>query len=256
MSIVTPPVTGLPAGSTTSATSNSSSSNNSISNNSISSLTDNFSTFIKILTTQLQNQDPTDATDPNQFTQELVQFASVEQQLNTNSLLQQIASANGAGSVKSLLGYVGQYVEVPANNQLLIQNGQADLAYNLPSAASAVTINVLNSSGSTVATLNGTTNSGDNLIDWNGLDSNGNQLPDGVYTMQFSATDSNGNAITPTSVSLIGQVTGVQTADSQGNDLMLGPNLTVDDANVSAVFSSGAIPSASTSNTSSSPPAG
>src|SRR5580658_6635295 len=55
---------------------------------SASSIGSNFNTFINILTTQLQNQDPTNATDPNQFTQELVEFAGVEQQLNTNNDLQ------------------------------------------------------------------------------------------------------------------------------------------------------------------------
>ena len=96
-------------------------------------VTGNFNTFLKILTTQLQNQDPTSPMDTNQFTQELVEFSGVEQQLNTNSLLQQLVTASGAGGVKSLLGYVGQFVEAPANNQLLIQGGQADLSYTLAS---------------------------------------------------------------------------------------------------------------------------
>jgi len=202
------------------------------SGSSAAGLTANFNTFIKILTTQLQNQDPTSPMDTNQFTQELVEFSGVEQQLNTNSLLQQLVNASGAGGVKALLGYVGQYVEVPANNQLLIQGGQSDFSYTLPQAASTATITVKDSAGNTVASLSGPTASGVNNIAWNGQDADGNQLPDGLYTLSIAATDSGGNALTPSNVNLIGLVTGVQTADSSGNDLLLGPNLSVNDASV------------------------
>jgi flagellar basal-body rod modification protein FlgD len=220
---------------------------------SASTIAGNYSTFLQILTTQLENQDPTAPADTNQFTQELVEFSGVEQQLNTNSLLQQLVTASGASGVKSLLGYVGQYVQVPANNQVLIQNGQADFSYTLPSAAQNVLLTVTNSSGQTVATLNGPTNNGVNYVSWNGQDSSGNQLPNGVYTLAVAATDGSGNTITPSAVQLIGQVTGVQTANSSGNDLMLGPNLTINDANVDAVFSASTIPTptSTSSNTSS-----
>ena len=215
-----------------------------------SSVTGNFNTFLSILTTQLQNQDPTSPMDTSQFTQELVEFSGVEQQLNTNSLLQQLVNASGAGGVKSLLGYVGQYVEVPSNNQLLVQNGQADLSYTLPSATQNVTLTVQDSSGNTVATLSGPTASGANNISWNGQDASGNQLSDGVYTLSISATDSGGNVLTPTNVDIVGQVTGVQTADSSGNDLQLGPNLVVNDSNVAAVYSESFMSSANSSSSS------
>ena len=188
--------------------------------------------------------------DTNQFTQELVEFSGVEQQLNTNSLLQKLVTASGSGGVKALLGYVGQYVEVPANNQVLVQNGQADMSYTLPSAAQTVTLTVKDTSGNTVATLTGPTTAGVNNIAWDGKDSSGNQLADGVYSLALVAVDSGGNAITPSSVSLIGKVTGAQTADSSGNDLMLGPppppNLTVNDANITSVFSAGTVGTTST----------
>jgi len=219
---------------------------------STSGLTGNFNTFLQILTKQLQNQDPTSPMDTSQFTQELVEFSGVEQQLNTNSLLQQLVTASGASGVKSLLGYVGQYVEVPANNQLLIQNGQSDFSYSLPSVAQNVSIGVVNSANQQVATLNGPTASGVNNISWNGQDSSGNQLPDGIYTLSITATDSGGNPLTVSNTQLIGKVTGVQTADSNGNDLQLGPNLVVKDSNVDAVFSASTMPT-STPTSSSSP---
>ncbi len=212
---------------------------------SAAAVSSDYSTFLQILTAQLQNQDPLSATDTNQFTQELVEFSGVEQQLNTNNYLQQLVSSDASG-VKSLLNYVGQYVEVPANNQVLIQNGVANLSYTLPSAAQNVTMTVSNSSGATVATLSGPTASGVNNVSWNGQDASGNQLPDGAYTLAVSATDPTGAAITPTNIDLIAQVTGVYTATAAGgNDLNLGPYLSASDANVAAVFSASSIPSAS-----------
>ncbi len=218
---------------------------NGVSSSSATGVAGSYSTFLKILTTQLQNQDPTAPADTNQFTQELVEFSGVEQQLNTNSLLQKLVDASGASGVKSLLGYVGQYVQAPANNQVLIQNGQADMSYTLPSAAQNVILTVRDSSGQTVATLNGPAANGSNYITWNGEDSSGDQLADGVYTLAVAATDANGVNITPTAINMIGQVTGVQTADNSGNDLMLGPNMMINDANIGAVYSANSIPKAS-----------
>ncbi|HTW28990.1 MAG TPA: flagellar hook capping FlgD N-terminal domain-containing protein, partial [Acetobacteraceae bacterium] len=56
-------------------------------NNALSSLDGNFTDFLNMLMTQLQNQDPTSPMDSDQFTSELVQFASVEQQIDTNQSL-------------------------------------------------------------------------------------------------------------------------------------------------------------------------
>ncbi|HUY68201.1 MAG TPA: flagellar hook capping FlgD N-terminal domain-containing protein [Alphaproteobacteria bacterium] len=222
-------------------------SNGTNASSSAAGLSGNFDTFLKILTTQLKNQDPSSPLDTNQFTQELVQFSGVEQQINTNDLLKQLVGSNG---VKSLLNYVGNYVETPStNNQILVQGGQSNFSYTLPSAAQKVALTVKDASGNTVTTLNGTTNNGVNNVTWNGKDSSGNAVADGLYTLSVAATDSGGNAITPSSVDLIGQVTGVQTADSSGNDLLLGPYLSINDANVNTILS----PAAMTANTPSAP---
>ena len=61
-------------------------------------LSGNFSTFLTLLTTQLKNQDPTSPLDTNQFTSQLVQFASVEQQINTNRSLGQLINLTATAS--------------------------------------------------------------------------------------------------------------------------------------------------------------
>ena len=72
------------------SSSTTSSSTSSSSSSALSSLDSNFQDFLSMLMTQLQNQDPTSPMDTNEFTSELVQFSSVEQQINTNSNLEQL----------------------------------------------------------------------------------------------------------------------------------------------------------------------
>src|SRR6187402_3586399 len=71
-------------------------------------LADNFQTFLTLLTTQLKNQNPLDPLDTNQFTQQLVQFAQVEQQLKQNDQLSTIIGIEKAAQSSVALAYVGQ----------------------------------------------------------------------------------------------------------------------------------------------------
>jgi flagellar basal-body rod modification protein FlgD len=213
---------------------------------SASSIGSNFNTFINILTTQLKSQDPTNATDPNQFTQELVQFAGVEQQLNTNNDLQTMINLQKAsGGTTAALGYMGQYVESTntTSGQLSVQSGTSEFGYTLPSAAANVTISVQNSAGTTVATLSGPTANGTNYVTWNGQDSNGNQLADGAYTYTVSATDSGGNAISLTDYRMIGKVTGLASNSDGTTSLYLGTGVSATTSTIDSVFTSSSLPS-------------
>src|SRR5450756_706002 len=71
-----------------------------------STLAGNFQTFLTLLTTQLQNQNPLDPLDTNQFTQQLVQFAGVQQQLNTNDSLSTLVSLQKSTQATQALGFV------------------------------------------------------------------------------------------------------------------------------------------------------
>lgn len=205
----------------------------------------NEATFLNILTTQLKNQDPSSASDPNQFTQELVEFAGVEQQLNTNSDLQQLITLQkNNGGVTSALNYIGGYAEsTTTTGQMSLQNGSSEIGYTLPSAAQSVTVTVKDSSGNTVATLTGPTTQGLNYLSWNGQDSSGNQLSDGAYTFSVAATDTSGNAETITDMRVIGKVTGVSSNSDGTTNLSLG-TVSVSTSTVDAVYTSGNLPKA------------
>src|SRR4051812_14779616 len=93
-----------------------------------------FNTFLTLLTTQLKNQDPTNAMDPNEMTQQLVQFAGVEQQLKTNTNLESLISVQQGAQLVGAAPLMGRVVEVESD-QLSLQGGQATL--RLPAAGEA-----------------------------------------------------------------------------------------------------------------------
>jgi flagellar basal-body rod modification protein FlgD len=189
-------------------------------NQSIQQLTGNFDTFLQLLTTQLQNQDPTSPMDSTQFTQQLVEFSQVEQQIDTNSNLQTLISLQEGGAGSASVSYLGKTVTIDNGNAALI-SGESTWNYNLGAQAANTTLTVTNSSGAVVYTGPGTTTAGSNTFNWNGQDNNGNQLPDGTYTLAVNATDSNGNAIT-SSVSSSGVVTEINFSNGVPV-LMVGP---------------------------------
>ena len=180
------PVSGttpLPAGS-------SSSSSSSIDG---STLAGNFQTFLTLLTTQLQNQNPEDPLDTNQFTQELVQFAGVEQQLKTNDQLTSLVSLQQTAQATQALNFVGKTAVVPGNTASL-SNSQADWSLNIPSNGN-MTVTIANAQGQNVFTGNYTVTAGNNQpFVWNGKGTDGTQWQDGQYTLTATATDSSGNS--------------------------------------------------------------
>jgi flagellar basal-body rod modification protein FlgD len=174
------------------------------SGNAMQQLSGNFDTFLQLLTTQLQNQDPTSPMDTNQFTQQLVEYSQVEQQIDTNTNLQSLISQGSSQSAAYATSYLGKNVTV-TGGQGSLTSGEASWNYNLGATAASAVLTVTNANGQTVYTGQGATAQGNNSFSWNGQDNNGNQLPDGTYTLNVAAADANGTAITST-VSSTGQV--------------------------------------------------
>jgi flagellar basal-body rod modification protein FlgD len=160
-------------------------------------LTGNLNTFLTLLTTQLENQDPLNPMDSDQFTQQLVEYSQVEQQINTNSDLQTLISLQQGGAGSSAVGYLGKAVTVSGGTAPLT-NGAASWNYTLAAQSASTTLTVTNANGQVVYTGAGSTSAGSNTFNWNGQDNSGNQLPDGVYTLAATATASNGSAVTST----------------------------------------------------------
>jgi flagellar basal-body rod modification protein FlgD len=181
------------SGTTPLPASNSSGSSDS-SSSTTGTLAGNFQTFLTLLTTQLQNQNPLDPLDTNQFTQQLVEFASVEQQLKTNDQLSSLVSLQQTTQATQALGFVGKTAVVGGNTTALT-NSQATWELDLPSA-STVNVSIANSKGQTVFTGNYSADAGNGqAFTWNGQGNDGTQWPDGQYTLTATTTDSSGKAV-------------------------------------------------------------
>ncbi len=179
----------------------------------------NYQDFLHLLTTQLQNQDPTAPTDTNQLTQQIATLSQVEQQINTNQNLQKLITLFNTTTLNSVVNYIGKQVETAGDKGVLL-NGQASFVYNLEKDAQTADVQILDSSGKIVLSASGTKVAGRNEVLWDGKDGTGKQLADGTYTLKVKAKDSAGGDIVVTT-STVGIVTSVDTSNGKTN-LMLG----------------------------------
>ena len=181
---------------TTASTSSTSSTSSAAASNALASqqIAGNFQSFLQLLTTQLQNQNPLDPLDTNQFTQQLVEFAGVQQQLKTNDSLATLVSLQQTAQSTQALGFVGKTAVVTGGTAAL-SDSSAAWELNVPSD-STVTINIANSTGQTVFTNSYSVSKGDNqAFTWNGQGSDGTQYPDGNYTLTATGKDASGNNV-------------------------------------------------------------
>ena len=181
-------------------------------------LADNFDTFLKLLTTQLQHQDPLDPMDANQFTQQLVQFSEVEQSIAANKNLEQLLALASANSTADAVSYLGKSIKAQGSTNMLA-NGKAEFQYRLPEKAASTTILISDSAGKLVYSTTGQLDSGTHDFTWDGKDNKGVQLADGAYTIEVSALNSSDETIAVENY-VTGIVTSVQ-SDEQGVYLML-----------------------------------
>ncbi|KKB12601.1 hypothetical protein VE25_06700 [Devosia geojensis] len=161
------------------------------------SIADNFDTFLQILTTQLKHQNPLDPMDTNQFTQQLVQFTSVEQQLKTNQFLEALMLSNQAAVNTDAVSYIGKEVTA-AGDKADLSGGYA--VWGFPSAATAsdATVTIKDALGNVVYTETGSLAQGEGQFIWDGRGSDGNIKPDGTYTISIVAKNLAGNYVNVT----------------------------------------------------------
>jgi flagellar basal-body rod modification protein FlgD len=182
--------TPLPASSSSSSASSAAAAN-ALANTQIAG---NFQSFLQLLTTQLQNQNPLSPLDTNQFTQQLVEFAGVQQQINTNDSLATLVSLQQTAQSTQALGFVGKTAVVNGSTAPLTDSS-ATWQLSVPTA-STVNINITSSNGQTVFTGTYNATAGNNQpFTWNGLANDGTQEPDGNYTLTATAKDSSNNTV-------------------------------------------------------------
>ena len=190
-----PSITAAVADTSTSSTSSSSNSTGVDKN----TLAGNFQTFLTLLTTQLKNQNPLDPLDTNQFTQQLVQFAQVEQQLKQNEQLSTLVSIEKSAQSTTALAFVGQNIAVDGQTAAL-KNSSATWSFQVPKPINA-TVTIKSSTGQTVYSGSFAMDTGLQTFKWDGRDNAGTLWPDGSYTISITGKDASGQTVSvPTEV--------------------------------------------------------
>src|SRR3954467_6838021 len=157
-----------------------------------STLAGNFQTFLTLLTTQLQNQNPLDPLDTNQFTQQLVQFAGVEQQLKSNDQLKSLIDIEKSAQSTQALVYVGNTVAVDGSTAQFDKSATWNFTSEKDTTA---TITITSSTGQTAFTGSYALKQGNSSFLWDGKGNDGVQWPAGTYTMSATGKDSSGNSV-------------------------------------------------------------
>jgi flagellar basal-body rod modification protein FlgD len=150
--------------------------------------------FLKLLVTQLSNQDPLQPVDNQAFIAQLAQFATVEQQDQMNATLQSLLLAQASGNQTNVAALVGKEVTFKSSNVVLPAEGPIDLTAKLSGEAQKVNAIIKDQNGRVVRsiTVEGRAPSGDLAVPWDGLDAQGKRAPPGTYSITFTAADAKG----------------------------------------------------------------
>jgi flagellar basal-body rod modification protein FlgD len=176
-------------------------------------LNTNYETFLNLLTAQIKNQDPLSPMDTTEWTNQLVQYSSVEQQLKSNEYLKAIAD-QGANTMSSAVNYIGKDITADIDTQAF-KDKPLEWRYDLGSDASKVEYEIKNSTGDVVfkGEASGKA-SGEHSLTWNGKDASGKTLKSGNYSLSIIATTSGGSNVA-SAVSVEGRVDATELVNNE-----------------------------------------
>ncbi len=164
--------------------------------------------FLKLLVTQMKQQDPLNPMDDKEYVAQLAQFSSLEQLTNISTGITDLKTSMGQQTQLSAVGFIGKTVK--SNGYKVSKEGDSisALSYTLPDQAANVTMNIMDANGNIVRAIDmGAKSAGDQQFQWNGKDDSGTTVADGLYAVGITATDGSGNGMMVTS-SVTGRVTG------------------------------------------------
>lgn len=147
-------------------------------------LAGDFDTFLSLLTTQLQNQDPLDPMDSSEFTDQLVQFSSVEQQIQTNKNLENLGAMLASQQITASVGYLGKEATIIGDKGELRPDETVKWQYDLPKQADSVSLQVVDKNGALVLERTGETGLGTHEFTWDGIDRFGDRRQPGTYQLR------------------------------------------------------------------------
>jgi len=172
-----------------------------------------FDTFLSLLTTQLKNQNPLEPLNTNEFTAQLVQFAGVEQGIQTNQNLENLLSLTTASTLTGAVGFIGKAI-IAEGVTAEFDGAQAAWSYSVPKDSPDAEITIFDSAGKVVFNEKTTLEAGNQTLTWTGRTADGTQAPAGTYRVAITAKDVDGHAMT-VNTTVTGIVDGVDMTESE-----------------------------------------
>lgn len=170
-------------------------------------------TFLTLLTTQLQYQDPLDPMDAAEYTNQLVQYSNVEQAIQTNTKLDNLLNLSIYNLGVQAAGYVGKTVQA-IGDMMPLDGGVGKATYTLSKNATECTVMVKDSDGKVVYSTVGENSAGAHDFVWDGKNFAGEQMPDGAYQIVVDTKVPSGETSVSVTTTVFGRVTGVASDDS------------------------------------------
>ncbi|MCI5050176.1 MAG: hypothetical protein MRY32_07595 [Rickettsiales bacterium] len=200
----------------------------------LSKLAEDFDDFLLLLTTQLENQDPTDPMETNEFTNQLVAFTGVEQQIKTNDQLEALVGLNQDAKIDGAVGFIGTFVDTKGKSGFLDEKVEGEdryaaFAYELEVEANQVQILITNELGEAVYSGFGPTAAGKNRVYWDGVNNfNASEEEAGTYNISITAKNASGNEIDHKTYTT-GRVTSAELVDNKVFLEVAGTYVNIDD---------------------------
>tara|TARA_R110000787_G_scaffold63679_3_gene143369 strand:+ start:105993 stop:106688 length:696 start_codon:yes stop_codon:yes gene_type:complete len=201
------------------------------SGNASEDLQDDLNRFLNLLVTQLKNQDPLDPMDSNEFTSQLVQFASVEQQIYQNSNLEKMLAVQENNQISSMVNFIDKTIEVDSQS-IPLEDGQAVFTYTMPAGAKSANIIIRDSAGLTVYEQDANLDQGQHTFEWDGRNKSGQTVADGEYLAVVTGL-SNQSELLQITQTAFGRVTGI--GIENGNTSLFMGDIEVPQTNVISV---------------------
>lgn len=217
--------------SNTNTSSNTSSTSSSrTSSSAATSVSSDYQMFLKLLTTQMTNQDPTSPMDSADYAVQLATFSQVEQQVKTNTLLTSLATQMGVMGMSEYANWVGMEARSESPGYFDGTNS-VTISPNPVKGADATTVVVSDAAGKEVSRYTIPVSS--DSLEWNGTDAEGNALPAGSYTFKLESYD-NGKLVSTDPIETYNRVIEAQ-GTSDGAVLVLAGGATVSTGSISAL---------------------
>ena len=187
-------------------------------NSALSKTAVDFDMFLKLLTTQMQNQDPLKPMDSTEYTAQLAQFSQVEQTVKQTGTLADILAQLTTQNMAQASGFIGRDATFDSAVAGLSAATPAHWGYSAPTGTTALTATITDAAGVKVATVDLDPAKTD--LQWDGKLSDGRTAPAGGYTLSIAGTSASGDKV-PVAITSIGRVTEVL---GSGSTVTLGVN--------------------------------